>query len=696
VSVGKRRLTLMLPLVLALPAVVVLGGVRVQASASAVGGSTRAVTWLAAGDSYASGAGLPKTTSPCAQGTGTNGDSSTWALVGAQELRTSGFTFAGGSPDLVACTGAISDEFFNSHSGLVDQIPKLSSPHGPQWTPKMKRFDLITFSFGGDDIGFPSIIQHCVTSQGCPPDQAVRAKIAALGSTGVYKGSLHIPSYPTFLRHVAEDAVVKGGNVVVMGYPELVEDPTLWAPGRTTCAGLSPSVVDTLRGWAGDLNATIGYAVAQANKAAPNGVHFTFIDTVTGQPQSASAIGADDPNLFEPASGSRHELCSTAQPWLNGLELAHLLSRSFHPNQDGENAMGNLAAEVISHLTWPWSTPHRAPRLAVATQSGMEIWSAKTGAVAAGPVLSSPLEIYNANWSADGDYLTWEQNLLPSQDESTTELVEYNTLTGKTQTWPTGDDGDYSGFVPGPDGVVAADLGTTQLTVFNLDGSSGTINLALPAISALTADGEGFVSLATNSTSFDPSATASPVALVSLAGTVAQTPAALPVISNPNSNPYEEMAASVDGKDLAVEQGDHTDVCGVGPSSVIFTADTVTGKVTSSGPPAPSDGSVLRVYSMAWSPSGVLDVTMYDCTDSTSNAIPTELWEHVGGTWSQVASNLLYAARGPGEVLATVSGDLTEQGQDGPYTVNAGPQKLVIGDAPITLSSPAEAIVWAP
>lgn len=317
---------------------------------------SHAIRWLAAGDSYASGAGLPNTVSPCAQGTGANGESSTWAVVAANELRTSGFSFETGSPDLVACTGAISDEFFHSHTGLLDEIPVVSdTPHGPQWKPQMGRFDLVTFSFGGDDIGFPSIIQHCVDGQGCPSDQAVREKIKLLGSTGVYDGSLHIPPYPTFLRHVAENAVVRGGNVVVMGYPELVEDPTLWASGRTSCAGLSPSVVDTLRGWAGDLNATIGYAVAQANKAAPNGVHFTFIDVVTGQPQSTSAIDLSDPNLFEPANGPRHELCSTGQPWLNGLQVAHLFSRSFHPNQDGENAMGNLAKEVVSHLTWPWS-----------------------------------------------------------------------------------------------------------------------------------------------------------------------------------------------------------------------------------------------------------------------------------------------------------------------------------------------------
>jgi hypothetical protein len=322
-------------------------------SSSSVASASTPITWLAAGDSYAAGAGLPNTTSPCAQGTGNKGRSSTWAVVAANDLRKAGYAIGTRAPDLVACTGAISDEFFHAHTGTVSGL--LGDQHPLQWNPKMGRFDLVTFSFGGNDIGFESIIQHCLDHQGCPSDQAVRQKIHLLGSTGVYKGKELIPSYPTFLRHVAESAVVKGGNVVVMGYPEIVENPSLWSSDSSSCAGLSVSQVNTLRGWAGDLNATIGYAVSQANKQAPNGVHFTFIDVVTGQPQSKSAISLDDPNLFEPSSESHHELCSTGgEPWLNGL-LRSELSRSFHPTQAGEIAMGNLAAEVIPRLTWPWS-----------------------------------------------------------------------------------------------------------------------------------------------------------------------------------------------------------------------------------------------------------------------------------------------------------------------------------------------------
>jgi hypothetical protein len=195
----------------------------------------------------------------------------------------------------------------------------------------------------------------------CPPDQAVRQKISLLDGTGVYKGSEHIPPYPTFLRHVATSAVTKGGNIVVMGYPEVFEDPSL-VPTVIRCDQFSAGAMATARGWAGDLNATIGNAVAQVDAlpgAQRNYVHVTFVNPVTGQ--SSNGISLSDQYLFEPSSGTRHELCSAGnEPWLNGISI-HLTTRSYHPNQAGEDAMGDLAAEVISKLAFPNPYPITKP-----------------------------------------------------------------------------------------------------------------------------------------------------------------------------------------------------------------------------------------------------------------------------------------------------------------------------------------------
>jgi hypothetical protein len=295
------------------------------------------ISWLAGGDSYASGAGLTRTTEPCADGIGTPAaPSKAWAIVASQSPLLAGEHF--GAAELVACTGAKTGEFFSPQG------------HDPaQWRPSMGPFDLVTFSFGGDNIGFPSVVLACLDRTGDCTDQVVRERISALGQ-----------SYPAFLTKVATSAVVPGGNVVVMGYPELVENPNLWPAAvhaAHICQGFVTNDANLIRGWAGDLNATIGYAVSHENAlpaAARNGVHFTFIDVVTGQ--TNTGISASNPNLFEPETGLRHELCSDGDDaWLNGLSPLHIHTRSFHPNQAGEDAMGRLAAEVISRLSWPWT-----------------------------------------------------------------------------------------------------------------------------------------------------------------------------------------------------------------------------------------------------------------------------------------------------------------------------------------------------
>jgi hypothetical protein len=260
-------------------------------------------------------------------------------------LHSDGIDIAGGSPKLVACTGAISDQFFHTDG----------AKHGaPQWTPAMKRYDLVTFSFGGDDIQFKSTITQCTLALHlCAPANTERNKITELGSTGDYVLGIHEPGLPTFLNNVANKAVVKGGNVVLMGYPDVFENPDDWGPGVEACSDFLPPIVNRMRGWAGDLNATIGESVLKVDAepaSARNDVTFTFINPVNG----GGVIASTDPSLFEPTSGNHHELCSSGgEPWVNGFSVHR--AHSYHPNQEGENSMGALAAEVIKRLTWPWT-----------------------------------------------------------------------------------------------------------------------------------------------------------------------------------------------------------------------------------------------------------------------------------------------------------------------------------------------------
>lgn len=320
------------------------------------------LTWLAAGDSFSSGQGLPHATGACAQAEPGSG-SVTWPDVAYQDLGGSSSRFS--QPDLVACTGATTSDFKTAPDNAG----------APEWDPSMGRFDLVTFTFGGDDIGFRPILEQCLglarlvttvenasadTGTGadrvaplpsgpghtCPSGSIIDTRIAAFGS-----------SYRSFLGAIANEVVVPGGNIVVLGYPDLIELPKFWANWEKAvgaCWGIGTGDATELRGMAGDLNATIGAAVAAENELAPNGVHMTFVDVNSGQPDSPTHLPLSDPNLFEPSSGTRHNLCS-ADSWINGPTITdslNLVSHSFHPNQAGNDNMGALAKDVIAKLDW--------------------------------------------------------------------------------------------------------------------------------------------------------------------------------------------------------------------------------------------------------------------------------------------------------------------------------------------------------
>jgi hypothetical protein len=325
------------------------------------------LTWLAAGDSYSSGEGLPHSTGKCATAEPSSG-SSTWAEQAFNTLQTKGTRLA--APDIVACTGATTDQFqTNADKG-----------GSPEWSPSMGTYDLVTFTFGGDDIGFAPIIEQCLglsrlvstvenaaiagsdlpqqiveplpsdPGHTCPSASIIEKRISALGGSATTPGS-----YRYFLNQVANTAVNPGGNIVVLGYPELIELPKFWAEWEQllgTCWGMSKGDANELRGIAGDLNATIGQAVADVNKTPPNGVHLRFVDVNTG----TQSIAPNDPHLFESSSGPRHNLCSS-DPWINGLSTIDLPYGSFHPKQAGLDNEGALAAQGIGGLDWSGLLP---------------------------------------------------------------------------------------------------------------------------------------------------------------------------------------------------------------------------------------------------------------------------------------------------------------------------------------------------
>jgi lysophospholipase L1-like esterase len=211
------------------------------------------------------------------------------------------------------------------------------------------RHDLVTFSFGGNDIGFAWAVIACVSGgsqdlinpwtarvNACPPDGPMRDVIASrIGGR-----------YRDFLRRAANDIVTRGGNIVVVGYPALVEEPDRWtgvAQAIDLCNGFRRDDADRVRGWAGLLNAEIGAAVADINRERPNEVGLTFANIQDGAGGDRSST-----DLYEPQGhGERHNLCGT-DSWINGPSLTN----GFHPNHQGHQHTGGYVAGVIRGLDW--------------------------------------------------------------------------------------------------------------------------------------------------------------------------------------------------------------------------------------------------------------------------------------------------------------------------------------------------------
>jgi DNA-binding beta-propeller fold protein YncE len=310
-------------------------------SLTSAGSSTSEITWLAAGDSYSSGTGLPVTTGLCDRAD-SSANPETYAPDAYADLKSSIPTLD--RPTLVACSGATSADFLQSDD---------AEGH-PEWTSSMGRFDLVTFTFGGDDINFAGIIKQCIVGgsaiapadpgHSCPSDSYIRNLISQrLGS-----------AYQSFLTSVADRAVVPGGNIVVLGYPELLALPKYWPTilqHLGVCQGIGTGDATQLRGDAGDLNAAIGHDVNVVNAQHPNGVTLTFLDVNSASDPGPITISDGNSNLFEPSQSDSHNLCGSVASWLNGVVLSNLdIHKSFHPSALGNEAEGRLLAELIPRL----------------------------------------------------------------------------------------------------------------------------------------------------------------------------------------------------------------------------------------------------------------------------------------------------------------------------------------------------------
>jgi lysophospholipase L1-like esterase len=254
----------------------------VALAGSAMPANAATVNYVALGDSYSSGVGAGNYYS--SSGSCDRSPNAYPALWAAANAVTS-FTFA-------ACSGATVNDVISS------QLSALNSST-----------TLVSFTIGGNDAGFTSIMESCILSSTSTCENDVASAEANINAT--LPGKL-----ATLLSDV--HATAPAARVVVLGYPDFYD------LNAFICIGLSSGDHKAIDAGINDLDGIL------ATAAANNGAVFAHPPPTTTFPFSP------DPR----PKFSGHELCD-GSGWLHSLTIP--IGSSYHPTAAGQ-ANGYLPA----------------------------------------------------------------------------------------------------------------------------------------------------------------------------------------------------------------------------------------------------------------------------------------------------------------------------------------------------------------
>lgn len=329
-------------------------------------------------------------------------------------------------------------------------------------------------------------------------------------------------------------------------------------------------------------------------------------------------------------------------------------------------------------------------RLAIVTSQGVMIWSKANGIKRVGPVVrgSDSLDGSQVTWSPDGRYLAW------FQDGAGT-LVRVDTRTGASMSWDESLGAAAIGFNKGLPVIIS---GPFLYTFHNNGSTSPTAIMAAPEISASYKDGFIFT---------DGSGTGNERVRVWRARFRGQTVRAgiLPppgdnAPNGPGDNaPYEQIASMGDGRQIALEAGDHVqDPCAAGLSSRLYLMNTLTGKLTSPKLPVPAN-TKWRFGDIMFGAGSVLDLSAYHpgaCKEG--GRFQTLLLELSKGQLRVAARNAIEGQRGPSGQLAVITGDYSFKivNHEIPELTVVGKQQLKVDGTVMPTPAPPNFISWAP
>lgn len=371
-SVGRRVAGAVLAAVLV--AVVVVAG---AGRADAARGPT--VSWLSTGDSFAAGVGA---------GTGYSTGTELSATRCVQSRRAFGPLAAdllrrqrGWSiPDeaFSACIGFVATDFFNPLvlKGAHQNISQLAWTRR-QANPPGGRFDVVTLSYGGNDLGFSDVLAGCLLTRnsweeivdrgvgGCrESEDEMYQRINALvegrpfdvrgrpAGAGFGPGAKRI-TLARFYALMAGELVTDRGVLVVAGYPRLMAPSSSWGAWRgRSCNLFAWHEADLLGRAVERLDERMRAAVEEARAASGRDIRYL------------SRL-----DLFDGGGDNHHGACTRGVEWMNGLTQSGLVfgngspvtpTHSFHPNRLGYAATARTLIGMIEG-DFPPPATHQTP-----------------------------------------------------------------------------------------------------------------------------------------------------------------------------------------------------------------------------------------------------------------------------------------------------------------------------------------------
>jgi lysophospholipase L1-like esterase len=298
-------------------------------------------TYVALGDSYSSGEGDAK----YLPGTNVSTDHchrSTYAypmlLNHDQNL---------GSLDFVSCSGAITDNYFNTNTGNNEPAQSQALSAATQY---------VTLTFGGNDVGFSDVLSKCIYGKygpvvvhraNCAKDTTLKTAVAnrvkalAGKTTATTPGGVKIHSITSILQSIHK--LAPNATIYVAGYP------VLFGTNFTSDCGVG-TVLATHVPVLGTVEVALKLNEAEITWLNSVGTSLNKVIKTAAEANGATFVDAS-PDFIS------HRFCDTSNSWFNDVsgtynyQTKHLnvSTSSFHPTPDGQQ-FGYEAAFSLAGL----------------------------------------------------------------------------------------------------------------------------------------------------------------------------------------------------------------------------------------------------------------------------------------------------------------------------------------------------------